>query len=741
MTITNESDMSIQNHNGQANNLGVGVAMGASKQDVNPRDAYSVPGILHFIQHEWAKFELERSKWDVERAELEAKIAFLQGERKGQENLKNDLVRRIKMLEHALKQERARFHKLKYGAELSQGDLKDAELDEVQEDAGEADQLIIASSDISWRQGRQLLRQYLHEIGYTDTVIDVRSNRVRSLLGLKENKEGVPAPCSDTVTSKGDVQTKAVSQNQAGMLAEDMLREAEQAVLANCHFLNPEGGVPVDEGDEDEEDWKSEEINTGKQGKALGDDERDSSNMAMALKSLDFNFGNISMGSMVNPWDENSAMRLAASKDPSLQKPGMRINSAHYGMEVNEESLEEMGLGELAQLTVTNEAEGIYESGTSKEAYSKMWNAKYTLRSHFDGVRALAFHPIEPVLITASEDHTLKLWNLMRTIAGKKTAFLDVEPVYTFRGHEGAVLSTCMNPTGEQCYSGGQDGTVRVWNVPNSNIDPYDAYDPDVLSQTLAGHSDAVLGPDVPHAEAAAALLLGGRQRQAVEPRQQGAAAAVVRRRRAGHGPPQLGRLRPRGLQPHGGGVHQRPLGHLRPGDLQAGGAARVEPERGRRRDPRPGQLRGVAPDHAGDGGRPRGSPHPLLRQRDGQGGAGDGGAPGRRHQSGRRPQRPVPALGQPRLQRAALEPRQQTVRPGDHRAPQEERREHPLCRLPPDQAVHRVWRRRRARQGVCVGAGRECHPASPGQHPPPPPLTGPSGRRRAARRLAFSQC
>jgi len=37
---------------------------------------------------------------------FQARIAFLQGERKGQENLKKDLVRRIKMLEYALKQER-----------------------------------------------------------------------------------------------------------------------------------------------------------------------------------------------------------------------------------------------------------------------------------------------------------------------------------------------------------------------------------------------------------------------------------------------------------------------------------------------------------------------------------------------------------------------------------------------------------------------------------------------------------
>lgn len=88
------------------------------------RAQYSIPGILHFLQHEWARFEVERAQWEVERAELQAQIAFLQGERKGQENLKKDLVRRIKMLEYALKQERAKYHKLKYGTELNQGDMK-----------------------------------------------------------------------------------------------------------------------------------------------------------------------------------------------------------------------------------------------------------------------------------------------------------------------------------------------------------------------------------------------------------------------------------------------------------------------------------------------------------------------------------------------------------------------------------------------------------------------------------------
>lgn len=55
------------------------------------------------------------------------------------------------------------------------------------------------------------------------------------------------------------------------------------------------------------------------------------------------------------------------------------------------------------------------------EALRKSWNPKFTLRSHFDSVRSLAFHPVEPLLVTASEDQTLKLWNLHKTAPAKKS--------------------------------------------------------------------------------------------------------------------------------------------------------------------------------------------------------------------------------------------------------------------------------------------------------------------------------
>ena len=36
---------------------------------------YSIPGILHFLQHEWSRFEMERSQWEVEKAELQVRSA------------------------------------------------------------------------------------------------------------------------------------------------------------------------------------------------------------------------------------------------------------------------------------------------------------------------------------------------------------------------------------------------------------------------------------------------------------------------------------------------------------------------------------------------------------------------------------------------------------------------------------------------------------------------------------------
>ncbi|XP_011850147.1 striatin-3 isoform X4 [Chlorocebus sabaeus] len=456
----------------------------AAGPELSRPQQYTIPGILHYIQHEWARFEMERAHWEVERAELQARIAFLQGERKGQENLKKDLVRRIKMLEYALKQERAKYHKLKYGTELNQGDLKMPTFESEETKDTEAP-TAPQNSQLTWKQGRQLLRQYLQEVGYTDTILDVRSQRVRSLLGLSNSEPN------------GSVETKNLEQilngGESPKQKGQEIKRSSGDVLETFNFLEN-----ADDSDEEEENDMIEGIPEGKDkhrinkhkigNEGLAADLTDDPDTEEALKEFDF---------LVTAEDGEGAGEARSSGDGTEWAEPITFPSGggkSFIMGSDDVLLSVLGLGDLADLTVTNDADYSYDLPANKDAFRKTWNPKYTLRSHFDGVRALAFHPVEPVLVTASEDHTLKLWNLQKTVPAKKSASLDVEPIYTFRAHIGPVLSLAISSNGEQCFSGGIDATIQWWNMPSPTVDPYDTYEPNVLAGTLVGHTDAVWG-------------------------------------------------------------------------------------------------------------------------------------------------------------------------------------------------------------------------------------------------------
>ncbi|KAH9951500.1 WD40 repeat-like protein [Amylocystis lapponica] len=68
----------------------------------------TLSNVLHFLQTEWRRYERDRNEWEIERAEMRARIALLEGERRSFDNVKLDLMRRIKMLEYALRMERSK---------------------------------------------------------------------------------------------------------------------------------------------------------------------------------------------------------------------------------------------------------------------------------------------------------------------------------------------------------------------------------------------------------------------------------------------------------------------------------------------------------------------------------------------------------------------------------------------------------------------------------------------------------
>ncbi|TKR70876.1 hypothetical protein L596_022843 [Steinernema carpocapsae] len=428
-----------------------------------------------------------------------ARISFLNGERKGQENLKNDLVRRIKMLEYSLKQERAKNFRLTHngqdpdpieGEEDEANDVRNLPLD------------IDAYSDRAegvdgWKQGRQLLKKYLEEIGYSEKILDVRSFRTKNLLGLIGDKQWHDDP-SETGRPKGDLDSTQIRRDNDSDSDERMTRSGGRdhnldletvEALGEFNFLSSEstdskGPSKHAKGD----GWNVDQNAIAMMKESFKtEQERKRSNSNSESSAYAKAPGGLStIQNMLGMGDEKA-------DEDNLTKGSRRVRATGNDFDLNSVLGLASGDGE-GDVDIKDDFASNLNDDNS--AVSISWNLKFTLRSHLDSIRAMQFHPVEPVLITASEDGTAKLWNLAAKphVDGKNqgsVAVTELEPI-TFRGHSDAILCMDMSPTGDILYTAGLDGVICCWTVPSVNNEVYDTYDSSVLQERLLGHMDAI---------------------------------------------------------------------------------------------------------------------------------------------------------------------------------------------------------------------------------------------------------
>ncbi|MGB3509705.1 MAG: serine/threonine-protein kinase [Microcoleaceae cyanobacterium] len=117
---------------------------------------------------------------------------------------------------------------------------------------------------------------------------------------------------------------------------------------------------------------------------------------------------------------------------------------------------------------------------------SKIWKTVQIITAHTAPVNALAIGPEGYILISGSDDKTIKLWNL-------KTGQL----LHRFFGHTAEIYGIAISGDGRRVISGGDDRTILAWNLPKKTIaDRFYSYSGSPYSHRAGGIFSVAISPD-----------------------------------------------------------------------------------------------------------------------------------------------------------------------------------------------------------------------------------------------------
>ncbi|ORZ39050.1 WD40-repeat-containing domain protein [Catenaria anguillulae PL171] len=449
--------MNIVNVNGTSSYQTLG--SGGSGGGGSGKSELSIPKVLHYLQSEWRKFELERDSWNIERAELMSKVAVLEGERRGLENVKADLLKRIKMLEYALRQERLKLlhsSSTTPSSTLNDDGLRPAIPVSSDEDNDSFNTEAPSHITTSTSAASPSTQQRDHRLGL---VTRARQDSTRSRDVLKAYLKEVNTLC---LTSK--------SGKSAGTVY-DMFNVDPAATAAVSVAAASDAGARNLSSSKLPADTSS------------GSDQSNTSISASVMSSLGFT--NMSTSTIVrdvpigsrggNASEEGMALSPSTSMerlpagDVERRPPNTRRRKESLTQYPNESDQPlQRSIGTLDEQP---------KSPTS-------WKMKHTLRHHVDSVRMVDVHISDNILATASEDHTVKLWQY-----GHKKR--DGEPYLTLRAHEAPVLAVAFDAHNDFLFSGGADSSLFLWKLTKDRT-PYMPFDKRVFLTHFDGHTDAI---------------------------------------------------------------------------------------------------------------------------------------------------------------------------------------------------------------------------------------------------------
>ncbi|KAL1608212.1 1,2-dihydroxy-3-keto-5-methylthiopentene dioxygenase [Paraconiothyrium brasiliense] len=494
-------------------------------------------GVMRFLQLEWHSHERARNAWDIERAEMKAKIAKQEGEVRSAKKLNDQLNRHVQMLEQALKNERA---KSKPGAAGANADEKK---DKVKADAKSAQnkphnsfldvdpgssEHAEAERDSLREKSKLYLTKCVEEITYLltppaqpapqpghhgldsssgflnhtqpsmeDMYLQQHQRKMQSQLPTMPNTS-IPNHRPPSIPTSAEMHSFAVQQPQFHPQAPPMTREPSSQIPLTSH-----AGIPADFLAQPPPQQQPQQSFISVPEEQVEKVTHTFDNQGRPITSREEGSSGIPPVTVDDPgsWNFEEEPVTEIPQEVALpRRPD--TESFPSATSIPAKSPPRHGKRKTSlELHRRRASQGEAREATSQNARSDPQNFKvrFALRGHLDVVRSVIFtgggSPTEPEICTAGDDGMIKRWIIPASYANQHSMNndLDISPYWSHRGHDGIVTSLAACPSSASfatggrvsgdgwIFSGGQDATVRVWE--RGRVDP---------KATLDGHTDAV---------------------------------------------------------------------------------------------------------------------------------------------------------------------------------------------------------------------------------------------------------
>ena len=125
----------------------------------------------------------KETEWLFEKSQLQSKVSQLEGMLRAQENINEDLVKRIKMLEFCLREERVKYARVINSGEVASSDIVGTAIQKANVNVSLYERIAKRRA----KAQKPLLLKFLQEVGFADVFNPDEINEIKELYEKAHN--------------------------------------------------------------------------------------------------------------------------------------------------------------------------------------------------------------------------------------------------------------------------------------------------------------------------------------------------------------------------------------------------------------------------------------------------------------------------------------------------------------------------------------------------------------------------